>query len=123
MNKTWSFYDAATGIFTGRRLRTSNADTLAANTPEGCAAIEGRFDPQTERVDLETGGVIGYQAPNRRKERDRAHARIVALERSLIRPMRELLLDPSNAEARRRVEAIDQKIAELRPLLTRPDKS
>lgn len=58
--KTWSFFDAETGLLTGRTYR---GDELAANTPEGQAAIEGVFDWLCQRVDIATGQVVEYQPP------------------------------------------------------------
>lgn len=59
---TWSFYDLATGaIAPGAMICT--AAQVAANTPEGCAAIVGRFDPLSQRVDLATGQVVDWQPP------------------------------------------------------------
>jgi hypothetical protein len=52
----------------------------------------------------------------RRKARQ-AQARIDELEQKQKRPHRELVLDPGNAEAKRRLQAIDAQIAELRGAL------
>ena len=109
----WSFYRLADGTFTGRRFATASPELLAANTPEGCAAIAGRHDRQTARVDLETGEVVAYQAPpDRTQQADRAQARIERLERKQHRRVRELL-----AQSDERLAAIDAEIAELRKAL------
>lgn len=116
--RMWSFYSLADGTFTGRRFTTSSPELLAANTPEGCAAIAGRHDRQTARVDLETGEVVAYEPPpDARRERDRAEARIARLESRQARPIRELFLNPNNAEAKRRLQEIEDEIAALRPRL------
>jgi Domain of unknown function (DUF4376) len=60
--RTWSFYDTATGALAPSAL-TCAAAQVAANTPPGHAAIEGRFDPLSQRVDLATGQVVDYQPP------------------------------------------------------------
>ena len=60
--KTWSFYARDTGAFVGGRF--SGPDQwLPANTPAGCTAIEGEFDPALWRVDVSTGEVVGWTAP------------------------------------------------------------
>lgn len=108
----YSFYDEKTGVFTGRRY---SGKAVKENTPQGLAAIEGTHDRRTHRVDLDTGEVVPYQAPpDAQQQRDRAQARIATLERAQQRPSRELAIDPDNAEARRRIEAIDAEIAQLR---------
>lgn len=117
----WAFYDLKTGFFTGRHFSARGASHLKANTPGGCGAMEGEHDPRTERVDLSTGEIVSYEAPpDLSRERYRLHARIVALERAQARPVRELLIDPTNPEARRRLTAIEDEIAELRAALTSP---
>lgn len=117
--KTWSFYRLEDGLFISRRFSSTNAEIVEKNTPDGCAAIEGRYDQRTQRVDLATGDVVAHEAPpDARRLRDRAQARIAALEGKQNRPARELALDPSNTEARRRLEAIDAEIMELRKALT-----
>jgi hypothetical protein len=62
MSRTWSFYDTETGALAAGRLTCSPAQ-LAANTPAGHAAIEGRFDHLSQRVDIATGQVVDYQPP------------------------------------------------------------
>lgn len=57
--RLYSFYDAQTGLFTGGTFSTNVAEpcahssSVAANTPAGCAAIEGRFDHLAQRLDVE----------------------------------------------------------------------
>lgn len=46
-----------------------------------------------------------------------ARRQIAALELSQARPMRELVRDPTNAEARKRLDAIEEQIAESRSAL------
>ena len=54
-----SFYDPATGLFTGRTFATNiaadsdHAAALAANTPPGMAHAEGDHDHLSQRVDIE----------------------------------------------------------------------
>lgn len=60
---TWSLYDTATGLFRAGVLTASPAQ-LAANTPPGWAALAGRFDHLSQKVDIAAGGaspvVIDY---------------------------------------------------------------
>ena len=64
-----SFYDAATGLFTGSTFSTNlgdpaaHAEALKLNTREGLAQVEGIHDRLSRRVDLKTGGVVDYQPP------------------------------------------------------------
>jgi hypothetical protein len=101
-NGTWSFVDIETGAFTGRRF-SGPAHALEANTPEGCRAVEGALQLEA-RDDPEL-------------RRSRIVERIEALERRQQRPLRELQIDPTNAEARSRLEQIESEIEQLRTYL------
>lgn len=127
--KTWSFYDPATGRFTGKRF-TGNERTLEANRPQGLAAIEGEHDHLSRHVVDEE--VVDWQpqqpdaehewnADSKRWQRRRevieleerstlAVEEIHRLEASQLRPMRELALNPANEDARERLNAIEQQI-------------
>lgn len=59
---TWSFYDPLTGLLTGATF-SGPPHTLEANTPAGCAAIEGSHDHERLRVDLASGLLIDHQPP------------------------------------------------------------
>lgn len=132
---TWSFYDPETGLFSGRAY-LGTEEGLKLNTPRGMAVKAGRFHQLSQRVDLETGEVVEYRPPapdddhewnadrrrwtlkpealERRQQRRQSEARIKVLEQQQARPSRELALDSTNAEARRRLEAIEAEIAQLR---------
>jgi len=136
---SWSFYNATTGEFLPR-LFSGSSKLLEQNTPAGHVAIEGQFDPLSQRVDVETGEVVDYQPPQpdddhewrekvvegrprwvkkreivaREARAATAQADIDALERKQLRPMRELALDPSNAPARQRVAEIEAEIVAKR---------
>lgn len=56
--KTWSFYDQVTGIFAPIAVSATDDRAAEANTPEGHEAIEGRYDPATQKVDVTTGQVV-----------------------------------------------------------------
>jgi len=140
----WSLYDSKTGLFSSRRLNCSEA-AARANTPAGMSLLAGHHDPLTHRVDVATGLVVDYQPPppspdhelnanpltgrarwvkraevSEMERRDRrARADIERLERQQLRPLRELALDPSNAEARQWLEAIEGEIATARAALQR----
>lgn len=57
---SWSIYSTVTGLFTGMVYAGAEA-TLADNLPPDCAAVEGAYDPLSQRVDLNTGAVVDYQ--------------------------------------------------------------
>lgn len=58
--KVWSFFDTTTGCFTGT---TYTGSQLERNTPLGCSAVRGEYDPLRQRVDIATGEVIAWQPP------------------------------------------------------------
>lgn len=60
---TWHFYRLSDGIFTGRALTAPSLAALQANTPEGCGALLGVSDWQSQRVDLATGLLVDWQPP------------------------------------------------------------
>ena len=134
MVKTFSLYEAATGLFTGKRLQCDEDALLQMRLPPGTLAREGGFDHMSQRVDLTTGCVVDYHplAPSgdhewnaaskrwqikpgvRENEGRRAvvFARIHALETSQGRAVREATLgDPA---ALKRLKEIDAEIASLR---------
>lgn len=118
---TWSFYRTDDGTFLEQTYSAKDDHDLVSNTPSGCRAVVGRHRPP-ERVDLQSGEifldtVLDAEIRTRRESVQRtaaARGEIRALEESQARPLRELHLDPSNAEARRKLEAIDAKIAAIR---------
>jgi hypothetical protein len=110
MNREWSFARSDTGEFTGRRFSGPDGSEVA-KTPAGCIAIEGRHDRLSQRVDVATGSVVPYERPEaeleaeqRAQRRQQARQRIDELERAQHRPLRELAIDPDNAEAKRRLD-------------------
>ena len=114
-----SFYDLATGLFSDKTFTGSDAAVLR-NTPAGEGAIEGIYDALTQRVDTNTGDVVPYTPPADRLEvRDEFSARekIVRLEHRQARPVRELLLDPTNQVARDLLQQIDDQIVTLRQFI------
>lgn len=118
---TWSFYDPATGRFTGRSKTLPDDTLIERNTPPGLRAIRGTFDKRTQRVDSSTGEVVTFEMPEaeiaaeqRALRRLHARRRIAQLELAQQRPMRELVRDPNNAEARRRLDRIEAEIAAQR---------
>jgi len=139
MNKTYSLYEAATGLFTGKRLHCDDDGLLAVRLPAGTLAIEGSYDPRCQRMDLATGTVVPYRppvpsadhewddvgkrwqirAPTRGSEGRSAviYARIQALEATQGRAVREATL--GDASAMKRLKDIDAEIKELRKELAR----
>jgi hypothetical protein len=129
-----TYYSKETGV---AHSRWSGPEHLVElNAPEGHAWIEGHFDMCSQRVDVKTGQLVDWQPPQpspdhewnaetrrwqlsqaiqeRRARRQVALARIMALEASQARPLRELARDPTNAEARKRIDAIEEQIVALR---------
>ena len=139
MNKTYSLYEAATGLFTGKRLHCDDDGLLAVRLPAGTLAIEGSYDPRCQRMDLATGTVVPYRPPapsadhewdtvaKRWQIKAAAHdtegrtaviyARIQALEATQGRAVREATL--GDASAMKRLKDIDAEIKELRKQLAR----
>ena len=138
MISTWSFYNTSTGLFTGR-VFTGDEQQLSAITKPGTAALEGEFNAQGQRVDLNTMQVINYQAPspgahyvwdtllrrwvesptakiNRGKARQ-IREQIDTLQQQALDPMRELILDPTKTARRNKLTQIDADIAALRAQL------
>ena len=134
MIKTFSLYEAATGLFTGKRLQCDEDALVEMRLPPGTLAMEGAFDHMSQRVDLGSGEIVAYHplAPSpdhewnaaskrwqvrqgvRESEGRRAvvFARIHALETSQGRAIREATLgDPA---AMKRLKEIDAEIAALR---------
>ena len=126
MKKTVSFYDKATGIFTGQRY--SGPDKALADLPAGVAFVEGDHHPALWCV--KAGKVVAREAPPghvwhapsgtfieqaklaaAKRDLD-ARAEIARLEFSQHRAVREAAL--GDAEALARVRATDARITELR---------
>jgi len=59
---TWSFADARTGLFIGRRY-SGPERALLVNTPDGCFAIRGEHDPLAVQIDTGTGALIVRRDP------------------------------------------------------------
>lgn len=119
MTKTWSFYEAATGVFRAKRLTCP--PSFDVQVPEGCIVIEGIFDHERQRVDLATGEIIDDQSLGAQRDQERRRSatlqQIAEAEQRQQRPMRELVRDPANVEARRRLDEIEAEIAKLRTSL------
>jgi hypothetical protein len=133
MTPHFCFYDNATGLFSGRSGRYADEAMAQANAPEGFTALQGAFDRNSQRFEIESGNVIDYQPPSpgadyewsaERKryskslaavQRDGliafAQQSIEMLERSQLRPIRELALDPANVAAKSRLQQIEDAIA------------
>jgi hypothetical protein len=133
-----SFYHKVSGLFHARHLMSSDAKSIALNTPQDHIAIDGdHYDRLSQRIDIKTGKVVDelpaqpsddheWNATDRRwqvkpevlaREETRRHAilRISQLEMSGVRSLRELAL--GEAKAADRLKALDSEIATLRKTL------
>ena len=139
MIKHWSFYDPRSGHFSGRTFSATDESALDINMPEGLAAIEGKHDHLSRRVDIATGLVVDHQPPSpsadhewddaskrwklnpeaaaRADRKNGAAARVSHLEANVQpRAQRELLLSIAKRMGidGGRAQDIDDEIAELR---------
>lgn len=137
--KSVSFYHRETGLFNGTHLIVSDDAAVALNTPTDHIAIDGQHDHLSKCVNVETQGVIDYQPPEPSSDhewnvekkrwvlgakaqelRNRqavARSRITVLETSQARAIRESILGPGSeqyAEAKRRLQEIENEIQQLR---------
>jgi hypothetical protein len=135
--KHYHFFHAETGLFHQRRFSTDDAAAIKNNTPIGYVAIEGVFDPLSQRMQITTDGFVltEYQPPQpspdhqwnadakrwlvkpdiaaRKARRMSVLAQIYALEHGpQPRAIREMLLDKPGALDRLR--ALDEQISTLR---------
>jgi hypothetical protein len=131
----WSFYRSDTGEVMQRWYKGPDS-AVADNTPEGCMAIEGTLDPLSQQVDLKTGKVVDYQPPQPSKDYEwdvdvrrwrltqdaqaaiaadsDARTKIAMEEAASLRSIRELLLDPTNTDARAKLQATEDAIEAVR---------
>jgi len=115
-HRTWSYYDKATGVFSGSVITTDRESTAELNAA-GRGYIEGAYSHLTQRVDVATGNVVPYQAPSDLSAtaiRANTLGQIHRLEASQHRSIRELAIDPLNVQARARLHALEDQIAQLR---------
>lgn len=90
-----------------RPLFVAPAHVVIDHQPEQ-PSVEYEWNPATKRWELNEA------AATRKATRAAALARIALLEGAQHRALREVACDPSNAEARKRIDAIDAEIATLR---------
>lgn len=139
--RRFGFYHKETGLFHAHWFMTDvdRPAAIAANTPKDHIALEGDYDPLSQRVDIQTAKVIDYQPPCPSEhhewsaqakrwrlkaevlelcaKRDAAHAEILRLERDVQpRAVREALLGRGGFD---RLREIEEAIAALREDLTR----
>jgi hypothetical protein len=60
--KYYSFYAKSTGLLSPKSI-FAGIENVAANTPPDHIAIEGQFDPRTQRIDVETKQPVPYRSP------------------------------------------------------------
>jgi hypothetical protein len=117
----WSIYDAETGLFIGRTVGADNIVTVELNTPAGCKAMPGLFDPETQRVDLETGTVVEWVAPatppTPAEQVAMAAQRLASIDRQSQRALRELAINPDDSTARARIVALEQEAEPFRQII------
>jgi hypothetical protein len=58
MNREWSFYDPATGLFDSTVRSIPDDWPIEDFTPEGLIAMPGRYDHELQQVSLKSGNVI-----------------------------------------------------------------
>lgn len=63
MRQHYSFYDLATGLFTGSGF-TGSEESLMLNLKEGVGAMPGEFDQFSQAVEPMTGRIVNYQPPS-----------------------------------------------------------
>lgn len=133
------FYDEATGMFTGQSISvsaTAAERTVNAYATPGQKAFFGVADPQSQRVDVVTGGLVEHRPPQPSDEhewhllmrrwvkrpevqaaegkRSAALAEIERLEKLQIRSISDLLDNPNDQTARENYDRRKSRIAELR---------
>jgi hypothetical protein len=131
--KNYHFYDLRTGEIHRHSFSASDHEAVSTNTPPGCAAIEGQYDREAQRVDISTGQVIDYQPPapsadhewnadtkrwqltaaaaDKISRSNAARARIAQLEAAQHRHVREHCLGVAGAAAE--LKKIDAEISSL----------
>lgn len=58
--RNWTIYNLESGIFLPGRVTCAEG---AVNVPEGCAALEGLYDPLSQAVDIDTRRVVDVVPP------------------------------------------------------------
>lgn len=91
-------------------LLIAPAHVVVDHQPEK-PSVEHEWNPATKRWELSEA------AATRNATRAAALSRIAQLEAAQNRPLRELARDTDNAEARKRLDAIDEEISKLREVL------
>jgi hypothetical protein len=132
--KSYTVFEVASGAIVGIRVSSRAIDEIALR--EGQDLIEGAFDALSYRIDPSTRQAVDYQPPrpdeshfwdgiSRRWLVDplvsQARARetqilqsIKGIDERLIRPMVELTINPSDAEALKIRDMLVQEKAKLR---------
>jgi hypothetical protein len=143
--KTWHFFDAATGLFTGSSVSYPPGipnidDFVESKIPAGQKAIAADgIDHASMRVNIETGQVVDYQPPQPSPDHEwnattkrwqlteaaraaavadqAARSAITAAEAGSDRVVREALLEllPKDSPARQKLQQLDDVIAAERP--------
>lgn len=134
MKKNFTLYDRATGMFTGSHY----FGNPSLHETQDLASLDGHHDHLSSKVDVSNGNVVDYQPPQPDTNHEwdgktrrwllnaattariaavqAAQARIAELatpERHLVR---RLTLNPSDADARQALVAMDEELARLSKL-------
>lgn len=113
------------GVFSGSDRH------LDANVPEGCAAVPGRYDGQSQRIDPETEQAVDWQPPQPSADYEWVGRRWVPNSEALrkrvaLREIRRLERDEQPRAVREavlglgreRLEQIQDRIEELRAVIS-----
>ena len=148
--KQYSFYDLKTGHFLQGYKTLGSESQLRDNTPDGFGAMEGVWDSLSQKLDHATGLVVDWRpvapvddawltwtwdevvrrwistptdASTYMDKQAVIKAEMTRLEATQARPMRELMIDPTNTTERLKLEQIDLQLEALRFSLTDPERS
>jgi hypothetical protein len=114
--RTYSIFDADTGLLAGRAFSTDIADPVeharivAMNTPDGHGAVEGEHDHLSRRVDIATGAVVDYQPPAPSTD----HEWSVAMKRWQFTAPAQAALERRRTALARHAELISQQHDDMR---------
>lgn len=121
IDETYSVYRLEDGLFVGQL--TADEEHARLNTQPGHALMLGKYDPNTQRMNVATGEVETFvpsppsDDETKRQARQAALLEIYQLEAKQLRPQRELSLNPESTGARDRLQTIESRIIELRQVL------
>lgn len=107
----WSFYRLSDGTFTGATFSSRSGAGLPEATPAGCAARQGVFNPNRQRVDLATDEVVFYQPAPPADDEWRTWSWSEEAGRYVATPTPAALARDARAERDRRLASCDWVVA------------